>query len=211
MLSYYDQRQFKIVEFAEQVYHAGLRHSALNGSLYEDFLIKYLREDVPNKTFFKGQIYSRLNNGNTTSSQFDIMICKEGTEQKDFLKNISKFINIVDVENVYGVIELKKWANPKMISFEGPINEAYSRFSREFPQLTYLFVALRFKDRKFDTNKHWRTLSSSLQPENKFCLYGRTDHSYKEGKFPWDENQFETHKNYLGQYEKLISSIKSLR
>ncbi len=38
----YNLRQLEIVEFSERVYHEGLRHKGINGSLYEDILIKFL-------------------------------------------------------------------------------------------------------------------------------------------------------------------------
>lgn len=201
-------RQIQLVEFAARVYHSGLRHKGINGTLYENKLIQYLREDIPELDFFRGQI----RNERTSSSQYDILICKKGSEQKEFLKSVDPYVNIVDHSDCLGVIELKKWGNPKMISKNGPIDEAYKKFKNEFPSLEYLFVTLRFKDRKRLTERNWKELSKDLGFDGKFCFFGNVYHSDKEWEFPWIENDklIEKNSEYLGEYEKLIKKIKTL-
>ena len=120
----YDKKQIELVEFAARVYHSGLRHKGINGALYEDKLISFLRNDIPELTFYKGQI----RDNQSSSSQFDIIICKKETVQFDFLKDVNDIVNIVDRKDCFGVIEIKKWGNPKMISEDGQIQLAYNSF-----------------------------------------------------------------------------------
>jgi hypothetical protein len=201
-------RQIQIVEFAARVYHSGLRHTGINGTLYENKLIQYLREDIPELDFFRGQI----KNDQTSSSQYDILICKKGCEQEDFLKSVDPFVNIVNQADCLGVIELKKWGNPKMIAKNGTIDQAYKKFKTEFPRLSYLFVTLRFKDRKTIVDRNWKELSKELEVDGKFCFFGNVYHSDKEWEFPWTHNNKLIEKNteYLKQYELLIREIKNI-
>lgn len=99
----YKLRQIELVEFGERVYHLGLRHKGINGSLYEDILIKYLREDIPEFTFFKGQLKS----DEKISPQYDILICKKETKQPEFLTEISNIISVINPNDCLAVIELK--------------------------------------------------------------------------------------------------------
>lgn len=201
-------RQIQIVEFAARVYHSGLRHKGINGTLYENKLIQYLREDIPELDFFRGQI----KHAQTRSSQYDILICKKDCEQKQFLKDVDPFVNIVDHKDCLGVIELKKWGNPKMISENGSIAIAYQKFKREFPGLSYLFVTLRFKDRKNLVHRNWKELSKNLNVDGKFCFFGNVFRSDKEWEFPWVDNDRLIDKNqqYLRQYESLIEKIRGI-
>lgn len=201
-------RQIQIVEFAARVYHSGLRHTGINGALYENKLIQYLREDIPELDFFRGQIIK----DQTSSSQYDILICKKGSEQKEFLRSVDPFVNIVDHADCLGVIELKKWGNPKMISKNGPIVMAYKKFKKKFPRLSYLFVTLRFKDRKKLIDRNWKELSKDLEVDGKFCFFGNVSHSDKEWEFPWTDNNklIEKNSEYLRQYELLTKEIKNI-
>jgi hypothetical protein len=207
-LDYYNRRQIELVEFSEKVYHNGLRHTGINGGLYEDILIKYLREDIPELTFFKGQIRT----DNNTSSQYDIIICKKNTLQKDFLKEINPYINIVDREDCLGVIEVKKWANPKMISCTGDINRSCELFRSVFLDLKYMFVCFRFKDRKKVEGNSWENCKSSLNVNGKFCFWGNTYPIDKEWEFPWIDNKLliERNRSYSGEYHNLVKSINNL-
>ncbi|MCH8555671.1 MAG: hypothetical protein LAT76_10965 [Schleiferiaceae bacterium] len=201
-------RQIHIVEFAAKVYHSGLRHTGINGALYENKLIQYLREDIPELDFFRGQITK----DQTSSSQYDILICKKGCEQKEFLRSVDPFVNIVDHADCLGVIELKKWGNPKMIAKNGSIDMAYKKFKKEFPKLSYLFVTLRFKDSKKIANRNWKELSKDLEIDGKFCFFGNVYHSDREWEFPWTGNVKLIEKNfeYHMQYELLINEIKNI-
>jgi len=202
---YYTKRQIELVEFSEMVYHNGLRHKAINGSLYEDKLIRYLRNDIKEFSFFKGQIKDNY----STSLQYDIIICRKETIQLDFLKNVNEVINIVDRKDCYGVIELKKWGNPKMLDENGKIKESYVIFKNKFPELKYFFVCLRFKDRKLNKN-NWFSLETQLKTDGNFCFFGNVGN--QEWKFPWNENQklIEDNKHYFGEYKKLIDEIKNV-
>lgn len=205
----YNLRQIEIVEFASRVYHAGLRHKSINGSLYEDILIKYLREDLPSLCFFKGQIKS----AEKSSQQFDIIIAKPNTEQTEFLRNVNPYVSMVEREKVLGVIELKKWANPKMISVGGKIDNEYQKFKKEFPELDYIFVCLRFKDRLYKTSNNWINLKDNLNVDAKYCFFGRVSDKNKEWEFPWTENKtnlLKENEQYLNQYKELITRIKTL-
>lgn len=210
-MNYYNKRQIEIVEFAEQVYHSGLRHKGINGSLYEDKLISYLREDIVNYTFFKGQIISGEGKERDISTQIDIIICKKGTKQLDFLKSTSQIINAVNLKDCLGVIEVKKWGFPKMISVNGNIEKSYNNFKNKYPELSYFFVSLRFKDRKTKKGYNWTELSKSLNTDASFCFYGRVDDAEKEWEFPWEAHNIDKHSEYFGQYENLIHKIKELK
>ena len=207
---YYNKRQLEIVEFSERVYHEGLRHKGLNGSLYEDFFITYLRSDLPELDFYKGQILTKGEIKNETSAQYDIIVCKKGTEQKSFLDGITSMINLVSPNDVRGVIELKKWANPKMINRDGVVNRSYQIFKKSFPNLDYLFVCLRFKDRITIGQNRWHGLNGDLEMKGKYCFYGNVDHLNKEWVFPWTEDRFERYKVYMGEYERLIRELRTL-
>ncbi len=204
----YNIRQFEIVEFSARVYHSGLRHKSINGSLYEDLLIKYLREDLPNLCFFKGQI----KNEEKSSQQFDIIIAKPNTEQNEFLRQVNPYVSMVERNNVLGVIELKKWANPKMISEGGKIDNEYRKFKEEFSELEYIFVCLRFKDRIHKTSNNWVNLKNKVSADSKFCFFGRVADKNKEWEFPWSKNSvlLKENEQYLNQYKELIMRIKTL-
>lgn len=204
----YNSRQLEIVEFSERVYHEGLRHKGINGSLYEDILIKFLREDLPELCFFKGQIRDNRH----FSSQFDIIIAKKGTQQTEFIKNINPYVSVVERKQALGIIELKKWGNPKMISKNGRIDTEYQKFKESFPELTYLLVCLRFKDRINKTHNNWESLKNNIQSDGSFCFFGRASDKNEEWIFPWNENKILLTENeiYLNQYEKLIRKIKTL-
>lgn len=206
-LSYFDRRQLEIVEFSEQVYHAGLRHKGINGSLYEDFFINYLREDVKDLKFYKGEIKTEKP---TESSQYDIIICKPVTKIASFLIPVTSFVNIVEEKNVLGVIEIKKWCHPKMIETDGIINKSYYTFKSKFPNLKYFFLTFRYKDRVKINKRNWHQINTQLLADNKFCLFGNTNDSFKEWEFPWMDDCFENHQPYLGQYQKLIEVINNL-
>ena len=210
-MNYYDKRQIEIVEFAEQVYHSGLRHKGLNGSLYEDKLILYLREDIQDFSFFKGQIIYEEGKERKISTQMDIIICKKRTQQLDFLKSTSNVINVVNLVDCLGVIELKKWGNPKMISKTGIIQKSYNEFKRLFPKLSYFFVSLRFKDRKFKTENNWTNLSRLLTTDGNYCFYGRVNDNDREWEFPWKMNNINKQSEYFGQYKDLVKNIKELK
>lgn len=207
-LDYYARRQIELVEFSEKVYYNGLRHKGINGCLYEDIFIKYLREDIPELAFFKGQIKT----GTKTSSQYDIIICKNRTPQKDFLKGINPYINIVEQADCLGVIELKKWGHPKMISTLGNINNCYQQFNGKHSNLTYIFVCFRFKDRKKSNYKTWEVCKSELLFNDKFCFWGNVHHENSEWIFPWKDNEkmINTNSYYLGEYHELIKTISKL-
>jgi len=198
------KRQVEIVEFSEKIYHLGLRHSGINGSLYEDLFIQILREELPQFDFYKGQIKFE----EKSSPQYDIIICRKGTPQIDFLYKVNPLINIVDIENCYGVIELKKWAFPKMIKENGEIQSAYNHFKVLHPKLKYFFVALRFKDRK-KGDSNWNSLKSQLNVDGKFCFFGRTEHSNKEW-LPWSQDLIKKHEAYNGEFENLIKHITNV-
>jgi len=198
------KRQIEIVEFSEKIYHSGLRHKGINGSLYEDFFIQVLREELPQFDFYKGQIKKELN----SSPQYDIIICKKGTPQPEFLKRVNPLVNIIEVENCYGVIELKKWAFPKMIMQNGDIEKAYYSFKLEYPKLKYFFVALRFKDRK-KGEANWSNLKSQLKVDAKFCFFGRTEHANQEW-LAWSEDLIKKNEVYKGEFEKLILEISNI-
>lgn len=200
------RRQLEIVQFAAQVYHLGLGHKGINGALYENKLIKFLREDIPELDFFKGQIKTTT----STSPQYDVIVCKKGTPHSQFLSEVDPLVNIVDEANCLAVIELKKWATPKMITPEGSISNAYRKFKDNFPHLSYLFVCLRFKDRKRLKERNWKALSTGLLTDGNFCFFGNVDNSDSEWEFPWSENVKLIKKNetYLGEYGRLIEKIK---
>jgi len=204
----YNLRQLEIVEFSERVYHEGLRHKGINGSLYEDILIKFLREDLPDLCFFKGQIRDER----YLSSQFDIIITKKNTQQTEFIKSVNPYVSIVERDKALGVIELKKWGNPKMISQGGKIDTEYQKFKRHFPELDYLLVCLRFKDRINKTHNNWESLKDNIQSDGKYCFFGRVSDKNQEWIFPWIKNKVLQKENemYLNQYEKLIEQIKTL-
>lgn len=206
-LNKYDRRQFEMVEFSERVYHAGLRHKGINGALYEDCLIKYLREDVPELSFYKGQIQNEATN--SRSSQMDVIICKKSTPILDFVSSVSPFVNLVPRKDCLGVIELKKWGQPSMIREGGAINKAYDRFKLNYPELQYLFVSFRFKDRIRKVENCWSALLPELKADGAYCFAGRVQKKEPEWEFPWSDYLTDSHQEYFGQYERLILKLKS--
>jgi hypothetical protein len=200
----YTTRQFEMVEFSEKVYHAGLRHKSINGALYEDLLITYLREDVPELSFYKGQID---NGHNSRSSQMDVIVCRKDTPELDFIKQVSPFVNLVPRKDCLGVIELKKWGQPSMIRHNGTINDAYDKFKAEYPELKFLFVSFRYKDRKHDTLNNWHTLYRELKADGAYPFSGRVTNNEWE---PWSDPHLNFHKEYFGQYERLVNDLKGL-
>lgn len=204
---YYQKRQLEIVQFSERVYHEYLRHKALNGALYEDMIINYLRKDVPEYCFYKGQI----NEGDQKiSEQFDVIVCKKGTEQPFFLKSINPYVAPVKMDQALAVIEIKKWGQPSMIRSNGSINEAYNKFKSQYPKLKYFFLSIRFKDRKRSIHNNWDQLQAGLKTDGSFCFYGRVDEDAPEWNFPWRDEIMKRHDKYGGQYESLIYALKSL-
>ncbi|TRX34976.1 hypothetical protein FNW52_12605 [Flavobacterium sp. ZT3R18] len=201
-----NNRQIELVEFSEKIYHSGLRHTGMNGSLYEDIFIQFLREDLPQFAFFKGQIVHE----NITSLQYDIMICKKETPHEEFLRKVNPYVNIVNRKNCLGVIELKKWSFPKMILSDGVIQNSYTSFKNSFPELKYFFVSLRFKDRKNDLQKTWINLKTQLNTDGNFCFFGRTEPKDEEWLFPWRTEIINKHEAYFGEYENLIQTISDI-
>ena len=190
-----------MVEFSERVYHTGLRHKGINGALYEDLLIKYLREDVPELSFYKGQI---KNGANSRSSQMDVIICRKDTPELDFIKEVSPFVNLVPRKYCLGVIELKKWGQPSMIRENGSINDACNKFKDEYPELQYLFLSFRYKDRIRSTSNNWQTLHHELNTDGAYCFAGRVTNNEWE---PWSQEHIHFHKYYFGQYERLVKDL----
>lgn len=208
---YYNFRQFKLVEFSEQVYHEGLRHTGINGSLYEDCLIRFLRKDIPEFEFYKGQIKVANNNSKTDKQrQIDVMICKKGTGQKKFLQEVSDIINIVEPSECIGIIELKKWAHPDMIRINGDIYNAHIEFKERYDKIPYFFVCLRFKDRKRKKEANWTELSKPLITDGNFCFCGNTAKKDQDKFPPWSSEVIDKHRAYWGEYEQLVSTIKKL-
>jgi hypothetical protein len=204
---YYQKRQLEIVQFSERVYHECLRHKALNGALYEDMIINYLRKDVPEYCFYKGQI----NEGDQQiSEQFDVIVCKKGTEQPFFLKNINPYIAPVKMNQALAVIEIKKWGQPSMIRRSGSINQACDKFKSQYPKLKYFFLSIRFKDRKNTISNNWEQLQKELKTDGSFCFYGNVDDDAPEWDFPWRAEIIERHKRFFGQYEALITTLEKL-
>lgn len=198
------KRQIEIVEFSEKIFHSGLNHKGLNGSLYEDLFLKILREEIPELDFYKGQIREM----DKSSPQYDIVICRKDTPKIDFLQKVNPLINLVPLKDCIAVIELKKWANPKMISPDGDIQKAYSKFKAAYPHLKYFFVAIRFKDRKTG-NSNWQNLKHGLNVDGKFCFFGRTDLINREWIYPWTDELISKFEAYYGEFERLINDIRN--
>jgi hypothetical protein len=204
----YDIRQIELVEFGEQVYHSGLRHKGINGNLYEDILIKYLREDIPELSFFKGQIRT----DNISSNQYDILICKKDTKQLAFLKDISNNINVINPDDCLAVVELKKCAYPRVVSSGGAINVACKNFKKSFSNLKYVFVCFRFEEGKNKIENTWKNHKHSTYTDDCFCFWGNVFSEDQEWDFPWINNRKLIQRNhkYLGEYERLINYIRKL-
>ena len=198
-------KQIEIVEFSEKIYHLGLRHKGINGSLYEDYLIQILKNEIPELSFYKGQLYE----DNKTSAQYDIIICKKETPEIELLKNVNPIINLVHPNDCLGVIELKKWAYPSMIKSDGQIQLAYNKFKLDYPELKYIFVSLRFKDR-LNGNQNWNTLKTNLNIDAKFCFFGNTYYKDREWE-PWTKELINKNSNYNGEFEGLINYIRNLK
>ena len=198
-----NRRQIGLVEFSEKIYHLGLRHKGINGNLYEDIFIKFLREDLPQFSFYKGQILK----DSFTSSQYDIIVCDKQTPHLEFLREVNPYINIVEEKHCLAVIELKKWGHPKMISNDGIIQISYKNFKSVFPNIKYFFVCLRFKDRKNFHGQTWLSLKNRLKTDGNFCFFGRTDVNDMEWITPWKEELINKNEAYFGEYERLLSLI----
>lgn len=208
MDSRYLQRQFELLEFCTNVYHSGLRSTSVNGALYEDALIKYLREDVPELGFYKGQI---IDGEIVKSKQIDIIVTKKGITQPDFLKGFSDVVNLVGRNDALAAIELKKWCQPKMIEPDGVIPRDCKKFKRDFPELKYFFVAFRNRDRLNSTDRNWHSIIDDLETDGNYCFAGNTRKKDHDWETPWNDKVRLLHKEYWGQYEALITTLKSMK
>lgn len=201
MKTIYNSRQKLLVEKCERFHEKGINHGSLSGSLVEDLLITFLREDIKGFNFFKGQIRS----GNESSCQIDIIICDDSFKQDEVFRFFKNYINVVPLENVKGVIEVKKWANPKMLSKKGSLQSVKNEFEKFAPHIPYMFVAFRFHDRVKE-KKYFEDFNETNI--DSFCFYGGNT-----GVYPWDEDEwdnFDTQCHYCDEYERLVTSIKSL-
>jgi hypothetical protein len=100
--------QDNIVDFSEKLHKLGLRHSGLSGQLCEQLLKRELAKDTSLK-FTTGQI---VFGDGESSPQIDLIIHQKTIENE--ISGISKDLNVVPLDDVVGVIEVKKWTFPKL-------------------------------------------------------------------------------------------------
>lgn len=204
---YFDKRQKELVEFCERVHEIGIRHTGLSGSLCEDALLRYLRKDIPEMQFYKGHIKKSDLIGKPYP-QLDIIICKNNYVPNKKLKRISDVINIVPIEHVKGVIEVKKWAYPKMV---GSINTSFKMLRREIgTSMPCFFVTFRFHDSKKNKARNWDHVRAKFKHVDPYCFFGQYSTEAKN-LYPWEEGcwkNFSRDCRYSGQYARLVQNIK---
>lgn len=206
----FNTTQKRLIEAAERAHYYGLRHKGLSGSVCEDALIDALRESVPSLHFDRGVIKFADRNifGNdlkteNLSTQLDIIIYSGEPIYK------AGGNAVVHADDVLGVIEIKKWANPKMITYLSTcITDTEKKISKK---IRTLFVAFRFHDRSRN-GVTWRTQIKNFPTPYSYCFSGTFSRENKVNLYPWEEkwwSTFDTY-TYAGEYEKMVREISEM-
>lgn len=199
----YDKDQLRLVNKSERAHEAGLRHSGISGDICESLLIKILRKLIPSFNFGKGQMITKNLEGaylkkEDLSKQIDIIIFKGKPKKK-----IGDFVAVFQ-EKVQGIMEVKKWAYPKMLERNKKLKEILK--IKKFP---VFFVAFRFHDRK-NKKINWDQKIKKLRLKNHYCFSGNYSRKRNKNLYPWQEKEHPSIK-YFGEFKKLIRDIKNLQ
>lgn len=206
-----DQIQKKLVEISERAHQAGITHTGLSGMLCENILIAELRKALPGFNFDRGVV--RFNTDQAThkkeglSSQIDVIIYRG----KPLFA--ADGVVAVPVGQVLGVIEVKKWIYPKMLTL---LKESIKNIHKIFKEksgrpIPIFLVAFRIHERKAK-NRGWFYKQSNFPTPYKYAFFGKFSRADKRILYPWEEeiwSKFDS-SPYAGQFNKLVSDIKSL-
>lgn len=213
--NYYNQTQKQIVELCEKANYYGIRHKGLSGTVCEDVLTNALKRDVADFKFGRGVIKFSKNLGadiktkNDLSPQIDILIYKG-----EPIINIHNTV-VVDISQVAGIIEVKKWLFPKNMSraqetigkLKLLIEELKNKTSKE---VKIFLVAIRFHDR-FTIDVNFFSELKKYPASNTYCFYSHYSKDVN-GKilFPWEDKDWDNFNEsmYAKQYEKLVNDIR---
>jgi len=206
----YNQIQKKFIELPERAHYQGIRHRGLTGTACEDLLIRALKKEVPALSFNRGVIKlnrkesvgRQINSRQDLSSQIDVIIYKG----KPLHKLESSVI--VHVDQVLGVIELKKWVYPRTLpSIYDKLQEEGAKINQKAKKKIALFlVVFRLGDKTIAGDK----LVYIQKYKNLYCFYGG-------GAYPWQEKErwakfYDKNRNpYLGQFQSLLKAIGNLK
>lgn len=210
----FNEVQKRLLKVSELAHFHGLRHKGLSGTICEDLLLRMLRKSVPELKFDRGVIKfgdrsmcGEELKANDLSTQLDVIIYRGRPLYR------SAGDAVVHIDDVKGVLEIKKWAFPKMLSQVGrKVRKMRSRFQkRSGRRIRIFFVAFRFHDRHRPLN--WSLHAKKLQTSNAFCFSGHYSRVNGANLYPWEESwwgKFDAYP-YAGQYERLVKSIRSLQ
>lgn len=211
----FHKQQKKLVLRCETAHKFGLRHKGLSGAICENLFMDELRKSLPSLRFDRGVIrYAQREGWKLTkediSSQIDIIIYQRRPELKIIGKHVS-----VPIKDVLGVIELKKWSFPKMLSPNGSLSKSLLKLGRILKQksskdIPVFFVSFRFEDR-VQKKRGWGNISSQF-PVNSYCFFGRSTRKNGNDLYPNKEeiwNKPEEWGCYKGQYKQLIKDIRA--
>lgn len=187
--------QKELVELCERAHESGFRHPGISGTICEKILIEQLKKEFPHLNFGTGVVLLSKEKGHKLkksdySSQIDIIVYKGNPEYEQ-----TGFV-AVHVENVFLVLEVKKWAlygDKGLSGYKKKIGEI-----REKIEKPILFVAFRFH------GKTEKKLKNTLE-EIADGVYVFSSWS-KNNRYPWE---IEPHYP-LDEYRRLIGDIRSL-
>lgn|SRR3989338_2273758 len=209
--------QKELVEACEKVHYEGLRHKGLSGTICENLLIRALRKEFPDLHFDRGVIkFSDTNvkgeelNSNDLSAQLDIIIHRSIPvfEIEDSV--------VVHASQVLGIIEVKKWTYPKMLSPNSDliknikaIQDRLVKYSKKATSV--FFVTFRFHDR-VNKSVNWFTNKDNLPSKYTYCFFGAFSHRDRKNLYPWEEPRWKDFENdpYAGQFKQLVHDINEL-
>lgn len=185
----------------------GIRHSGLSGTLIEDQFISYLRKDIKKFKFFNGHI----SKDGEFSNQYDVIICKKHFAEDKRYKKFNKYINVIPLRFVVGVIEIKKWTSDDFFKVGGKLATAKENLESFAKAVPYFFVAVRIHD-----NNCGGKFYPGNRPPNDNCYFffgDGTSGGRKSSVYPWLDPgwaDFENKCPYKGEYERLVETIKQL-
>jgi len=217
MTSDFNVVQKELVEKCERAHFEGTRHTGLSGTLCEDLLIRTLETVVPKLNFGRGVIKfgdpiakgEHLSGKKDLSTQIDIIIYR-GEPLFELEKSI-----VVPIDQVLGVIEVKKWLYPVGLFRAKSVLENLERQIKSISSgtgknIVFFLVAFRFHDR----NRGATWFSEVREYSGKcYCFFG--NYSRHNGKilYPWEENIWQNFEDspYAGQFEKLANDVMKLQ
>lgn len=205
----FKQIQKDLVEKCERAHEAGIRQAGLVGTVCEDSLVDALQKDIPELNFGRGVI--KLGNPEKIGSS---LVSKDLSTQLDIViyrgpPRITIANCVVVLKNqAVGIIEVKKWQDPKTIV---STNEYLEKLRKKVGSgIPVFLVAFRFKDRV--KHRNWFTETGSYDRNWHYCFFGRYSRRNSRDLYPWEEDSWSNFENdYAGEYKRLVNSIKKLK